>query len=803
MRYPLMVAFAAVAVGAVAAEALSLNPSFAACLAAGAFALLLVALRRQNGIFVAALLCLALLSAWTQTLDAQPMAPPADCGDDQTVWRAEVNDAIDRVFDKRGGMRQRTVLNLLAQQCHEEWLRRSGRVAIELEAKPPVVRGDTIVLRLRLLKSRWQRNPVGADVALMKRQRNVSLWASAISPHVFVSRGHGLGATLDRWRTYYAAAFEANVAAEYAGLAKALTMGDRGGISPEMTSRWAAAGIAHLLSVSGLNVTLVAGLFFWMWSFVLGRIPGAGERFSLRRSAALLTIPAVVVYCLWVGSPSPAVRATIMGVSFLAGTALRLPNAAGNALGASGIALVLCAPVSLHDPSFLLSFCAMVALLWAPQLPKWPSRWGALLRFVAAPAFASLAATLATLPISANFFNRISLVAPISNLPAVPVAMLATTPLAMAFGILALMGPLVTRVSGWVLNVSLAFLDGIARMGSHWPLASIYVMRPNALEVIAYVSALLALLWALRSPRWWYGVALSLTVMTGSICTRYAHRFVSDELTVLMPYVGQGDSTILLLPHGQVVLVDAGGALEPGGWDPGDKVLVPLLRELGVRSIDLAILTHPHPDHFGGFAAVSEQFPIHELWMNGAGLDIPEVANLVAHVAGSGGIVRVAALMPPAVVKAGVSFEILHPRPPGASSERPVYESMSENDNSLCLRVQMGERSLLLTGDLEGAAETLLMPKWRPTDILKAPHHGSDLSSTMPFLSALRPQWVWISVGDHNPFGFPSASTLDRYREIGAQVLRTDLDGLLTARTKGKTWRIDTQRQRLEADNTL
>jgi len=801
MRYPLMLAFAAVAAGALVAQALAVSVTVAAGLTALAFAVLLLAWRRRRGVFLVSLVCLALLSAWTQALDAVPLTPPADCGGEPTVWRAQIDEPIDRVINaSRPGMRQRTVLQLLAQQCQGEWLSRSGRVAVELAGAPTLFRGDVILVRLRLLNDRWQRNPVGADVALMKRQRNVSLWASAISPHALVSRGHGLVTLLDRWRTYYAEAFEANVEPEYAGLAKALTMGDRGGIPAAMTSRWAAAGIAHLLSVSGLNVTLVTGLFFWFWSTLLGRIPAAGERFSLRRAAALLTIPAVVLYCVWVGSPSPAVRATIMGVAFLAGTALLRPSAAGNALGASGILLMLSSPVSLHDPSFLLSFCAMVALLWAPQLPKWSSRRGRMLRWAAAPALASLAATLATLPISANFFNRISLVAPISNLPAVPVAMLATTPLAMAFGLLALLGPQVTRWSGWVLNLSLVFLDGIARKAASWPLAGIYVMKPTGLEVVFYVLALLCLVGALRSRRWWYGVALGLAVVAGSLVCRYGQRFVRDELTVHLPYVGQGDATILFLPHGDVVLVDAGGALEPGGWDPGEKVLVPLLREWGVRSIDLAILTHAHPDHFGGFAAVYNEFPIRELWFNGSGRDVPAVAELLAQVEKGGGAVHVAASLPPVVVRDSVSFEVLHPRPPVSASGQSVYADLSENDNSLCLRIKMGERTLLLTGDLEEAGEALLRGSWQRDEVLKAPHHGSDRAASPAFLAAVQPQWVVISVGDHNRFGLPSPVALDRYRGVGAQVLRTDQDGLLTLSTDGTAWRVETQRRRLEAE---
>src|SRR5205823_2890714 len=149
-----------------------------------------------------------------------------------------------------------------------------------------------------------------------------------------------------------------------------------------------------------------------------------------------------------------------------------------------------------------------------------------------------------------------------------------------------------------------------------------------------------------------------------------------------------------------VMLFDAGGSLEPGGWDPGRAVLAPLLRRMGIRTIDLAVISHPHPDHLGGYAYVAAHFPIRELWWSGNGEDVPAQRELIDRVRSAGGTVRLAAELPPALEREGVTFRVLHPRPGAEAEGLPYYPELEANDNSLVLSLELGARSTLLPGDI-------------------------------------------------------------------------------------------------------
>jgi competence protein ComEC len=216
------------------------------------------------------------------------------------------------------------------------------------------------------------------------------------------------------------------------------------------------------------------------------------------------------------------------------------------------------------------------------------------------------------------------------------------------------------------------------------------------------------------------------------------------------------------------------------------------LRRLGVRRIDLAIVSHAHPDHLGGFAYLSRHFPIGELWWSGAGADEPGQAELNERVRAGGGKVQLAAQLPSRSERGGLILEVLHPRPD--THDLTYYPAMHLNDNSIVLRIEHGQRSLLLTGDIERDAEALLATSLGPSDVLKSPHHGSRSSSTAALLDSVRPGLVVISCGENNRFGLPDEEVLAAYASRGMQTWRTDLDGMVSLTSDGRGWRIETFR---------
>jgi competence protein ComEC len=242
-------------------------------------------------------------------------------------------------------------------------------------------------------------------------------------------------------------------------------------------------------------------------------------------------------------------------------------------------------------------------------------------------------------------------------------------------------------------------------------------------------------------------------------------------LEVIFVSVGQGDAALLRLPDGSVVLVDAGGAPD-GGADPGARDVVPLLRDLGVRRLAAVFVSHPHPDHVLGLAAVADAFPIERVFSNGD--------------AGEGDARDVLAALAPVALapgerweRGGVVFEALGgPR-----------EALAPNDASLVLRVGHGATTFLFPGDVEEAGEAAAVARGGlRADVVKIPHHASRRSSTEPFAAAVRPRFAIVSLAAENRYGFPHPEALARWRAVGAEVLRTD-EGAIRLLSDGRAVR--------------
>ena len=637
----------------------------------------------------------------------------------------------------------------------------AGSLDGDAQAPPPPVRaGERWRLVVRLKAPHGARNPHGFDYELW-------LWEQGVQATGYVRTGarldalHGpperLAATwhhpVEQWRQQVRDAIVRHLAApaddaarrRAAGVVAALVTGDQRAIERADWDVFRATGVAHLMSISGLHITL----FAWLAAALVGR--------AWRRSSTLcLAVPAPVAalaggvllagaYALFSGWGVPAQRTVCM----LAVVALL--RLSGRRWPWPQVWLLACAvvlaldPWALLQPGFWLSFVA-VAVLFATD-PIAGSARG----ISAGARFLSMlreqwVITLAITPLTLLLFGQVSLVGFAANVVAIPWTTLVVTPLALA-GVL--WAPL-WQAAAWCVQGLSALLHWLAA----WPWAQAALpMAPLWAGAAAVVGGEIL---ALRLP--WRARLLGLPLVLPALWWQLP-RPDAGQFELLAVDVGQGQAALVRTAR-HTLLYDAGPRYHQDS-DAGERVLVPLLRALGER-LDMLVLSHGDSDHTGGAAAVLAQHP---------------QAQLRGSIEAGHPLQALHAVEPCVAEQRwhwdGVGFEVLHP-PPGAPAARP-------NAQSCVLRVTAAAEggsegaSALLAGDIERAQEQALVAGGAPlaADLLLVPHHGSKTSSSDAFLDAVHPRTALVQAGYRNRFGHPAAPVLQRYADRGIPVVQT------------------------------
>ena len=656
--------------------------------------------------------------------------------------------------------------------------------------------GDRIEVTARVGAARRYGNPGSFDYPASLEARGIALTGSVKNARLVRPLGPPRPAWrggLARLRRRIVSTLTAAAPASWPDAAPflaALLVGERQDLAADLEERLQAAGVYHVVALSGFNVACVAAGA----AALLSLLPG-GPR---TRRLALL---GVIALYGGLARPSGSIaRAALMvlvhGLGLLAG---RRTSPSGS-IAVSALLLLAHRPSWLAEPGFQLSYAATLGLFAAPgrggrRAGPSPSGRGRALAgtgwsFIAGVAGASLAALVATAPLAARHFHRVSPAGLPANLVAVP-----ASAACLLLGFVALAAaPALPQIATHTIALAGVLLEAIDRTAAacaRLPAGSLWVVPPAWTLVIALFAAMTA---ARGAPRVWTrraaaAVALLLAaglLARGRLDTPRGGSAAAGRMEVVAIDVGQGDAVLVRTPAGATVLVDAGGL---GGmeFDVGARVVAPALRAMGLLRLDIVAVTHAHRDHIGGAAAILSQFRPAALWLGALPADNPAVRGLEATAAHLGIVV----LRPRRGVRihlGGARFDVAHPGGAPRGGLRP-------NNQSLVLRVSHGRRAVLLTGDIEAEVERDLLAAGVAiaADLLKVPHHGSDSSSGEAFLRAVAPRVALISAGAGNPWGHPSEPVLERLARLGARVGRTDRDGALRARTDGLTpWRLTT-----------
>lgn len=658
---------------------------------------------------------------------------------------------------------------------------------------------DRIRFRVRLTVPRGSDNPGAFDYASFLARRQIYLTGFLESDEeveLLARRPSSPWSAIEHMRREIRRFMERHFSQDNGALMKALVVGDMGGISKEMRLDFTAAGVNHVLSISGLHVGMLGLVVFIAVRFLGSFSTTVLLRWNLLKIATFFSFLAVLFYTALAGAMVPTVRSAIMiGVYELAVLLDREEELLAS-LAFAALLIALAWPGVIMDISFQLSFLAVLFIIWGIRrvqewlpvegrdtLPQERSWIRARMRQVALYLSVPLLATAGTGPMIAYHFGHLSTAGFISNPVVVPLIGFVIVPLGLVIGFFALVAPALAVPLVWISESLLSLAYAVVRFFAQLPFASIAVPMPDFLEVGLLYVAILSLL-VLRRGSWLLPVlGLVFIGLMADAVYWWRERGNRSDLRITHLSVGHGDATVVEFPGSKVLLIDAGGTAT-GEFDTGESIVAPFLRSRKILKVHYLLVSHPRADHYGGMRSIVEEFGPLEFWTG------PSKGRTVRYEE-----------LEEALERAAVRRVLLSDADPCRSIEQVklcvLYPSQEHGrDSSVVMRMAFGQVRLLFAGDIERRDERLLLQNGTEltSAVLKVPRHGSLASSTEEFVAAVRPKLAVFSVGQRNPFGLPRAEVVARYRAAGAEILRTDQDGAIIIETDGEKIRYRTYR---------
>lgn len=548
--------------------------------------------------------------------------------------------------------------------------------------------------------------------------------------------------------------------APYTGILTALAIGDQSGISPADWQVFTRTGVNHLMSISGLHITMLAGMIFglvyWLWR----RSPRLTLWLPARKVAAMAGLFAALFYTLVSGYEVPAQRTLYMLATVSAMLMFSRNVSPSQLLSAALMVVLLADPWAVLAPGFWLSFGAVALIFYVTANRVHKQHW---LREYGKVQWAMM---IGLIPPLLALFQQLSLVSPIANAFAIPLVSFVVVPLT-------LLGTL--PPFEWMLYVAheaMVLCMFLLNLLDKLPYA---VWTQHAPPVWTIVFGFGGALWMLAPrgfPMRWLGILLLLPMFLIAPA-----RPANGSARIIVFDVGQG-LAVAVQTEKHALLYDTGPAFS-GEADSGNRILLPALRGMGIAQLDLLVLSHGDMDHIGGTESILRGLPVTKVISS-----LPDThpkLQLAAHYeACSDGR---------SWQWDGVRFDMLHP----AAGNAPLV-LQHNNELSCVLRVGTGQHSVLLTGDIEDLAESRLIrlhAKELSSTLLIVPHHGSKSSSSQAFVNAVRPRYAIFTAGYLNRFSHPQQDVVERYRSAGSEMLRSDEDGAISIAMDAENFRVD------------
>jgi len=614
--------------------------------------------------------------------------------------------------------------------------------------------GQRWQLTVRLRRPHANANPHGADLERWFLERGVrAIGYVRPAPVQRLAPDPGLVYRIEGLRAAARDRIQADLAGlSVAGILAALAVGDQQAIERGQWDVFAATGVTHLMSISGLHVTMLAGLGFALVRRGWTRVPALGRRIPAQRAAALAGLAVGTAYALLAGFGVPAQRTVLMMAVLAAALVCGRPVRGRDVLALAAIVVVLLDPWAVVSTGFWLSFAAVGIIMYSVNGRLGPGNW------IVQWGRVQWAITLGLTPLLLALFQQVSLVSPVANAAAIPLVSLAVVPVTLA-GVL-VPGDWLLGAAAQVMQWTWQLLEAMAAL----PLATWSRSAPPGWLLVLGLAGVAWLLAPAGTPARWLGLVAC--VPLGLLP---APRPAPGDVWLDVLDVGQGQA-VLVRTHARALLYDTGPAFR-GQSDAGARIVVPHLRGEGIGRLDALVVSHDDRDHSGGVASVLSAMPVSRVLSS-----VPAFGERCTRGQ--------------RWEWDGVEFALLHPGPQDYNSRG------RDNDMSCVLRVRSRHHVALLSGDIEAAAEGALVrraPDALRADVLLVPHHGSRTSSGPEFIRHVQPAIAISTVGYRNRFGHPAPAVSQRYLEAGAAHYRSDRDGAVSVRMgpslQARAWR--------------
>lgn len=606
--------------------------------------------------------------------------------------------------------------------------------------------GEQWQLTVRLKKPRGFWNVGSFDYeAWLFAQHILATGYVVESPQNQLLKNDPLNHLTDRLRTKFATIVTQTLQDKpYVGLINALTVGVRSDITESQWQVMRGTGTNHLFAIAGLHIGFVSGMVWALMRLLWRRTGRLMLYISVPEAAAFAALIAAIIYSALAGFALPTQRAILMLSVFLLTSLLRQTLPAWTAWSLALFAILLVDPLVILSDSFWLSFGAVAYIIYGISARRssgvWWQQWARTQWIVA----------LGLIPLTLLFFHQTSLAGFIANAFAIPWVGFVVLPLCLSGSFISLIFPTLGHwLIGWS-EQTIAWLWPLLEHIAQWEHVQWYAYLNNPWVLFSACIGMVLLLAPRGFPARWLGMVWLLPLLIW----KPAGPAQSGEIWFTLLDVGQGLAAVVRTQH-HTLIYDTGPKFSEH-FDTGSAVIVPFLKYHQIKVIDKLIISHPDNDHIGGAHSLLEQSIVRQV-LTSEPEKLPQASRCIAGQHWQWD---------------GVNFDILYP---------PENLYGLDNDSSCVLRIDNGQKSILLVGDIEKRSEAYLVKNVAnlSSTILVVPHHGSKTSSTWAFVQAVHPQYALFPVGYLNKFGFPKAEVVQRYVAIGAKIFTTVDEGAI------------------------